>query len=142
MDRKGDVMNWPVKVLIVAPESPDRDRLQKIFSDSGAKSACCSTLLEARTILSGHLFFSAVFCQDPLPGGDLQTLLADVARYQNGVPVVALSLQADWDAYLRAMYAGAYDCLALPPAPLEAQRVLRSAIREFSTVRTGEAVAA
>jgi DNA-binding NtrC family response regulator len=135
-------MDWPVRVLIVAPESPDRNRLQKIFSDSGAKSVCCSTLLEARAILSGRLFFSAVFCQEPLPGGNLRALLADVARYQSGVPVVALSVRADWDAYLRTTYAGAFDCLALPPAPLEAQRVLWSAIYNFSTARAGEAVAA
>lgn len=65
---------------------------------------------------------------------------AKVERYQPGVPVVALTTESDWDAYLRTMYAGAFDCLAMPPAPLEAQRVLWSAIHAFTSTHADEAV--
>lgn len=134
-------MNWPPRVLIVAPESPDRNQLQKIFSDSGVETLRCSTLLELESVLSGQ-FVAAVFCQDPLPDGDLPSVIAEVGRYQEEVPVVALAKQSDWDAYLRTLYAGAFDCLAMPPAPLEARRVLWSAIHAFTASHAGAPVAA
>jgi DNA-binding NtrC family response regulator len=39
-----------------------------------------------------------------------------------------LSHLADWDAYMRALSAGAFDYIACPPDTAEAERILRLAL--------------
>jgi DNA-binding NtrC family response regulator len=134
-------MVWPPQVLIIAPESPDRDKLETICWASGAHPFCYSTLLEAQSFLSGQPV-NAIFVEDPLPDGDFRTVLADVKREQKNIPVVALTRRVDWDSYLCSLTAGAFDCLALPPSTLEARRVLWSALQAFSTARRDELVVA
>jgi DNA-binding NtrC family response regulator len=139
---KGEVtMDWPPQILILAPESSERNKLQRIISHCAASVFCCSTLLEAQSFLSGQLV-NAVFAQNPLPDGDLSAVLADVHRYQSKVPVVALLDGANWDQYEEVMRAGAFDYLAFPPGTLEVKRVLWSALHAFSTERREHGVAA
>lgn len=132
LTREVYVMTWPAQVLIIAQESDDRDRLQNIFSSAGVRTFCYSTLMEGMSFLSGQPV-SAIFVESPLPDGDFKAIHAEVERFQKSVPIVALSRNLDWAGYLSAMGAGAFDCLALPPSPLEAKRVLWSALQAFST---------
>lgn len=134
-------MHWPPQILVIAPESQDRDKLEKILAVNGVHVFSCATLLEAQSFLSGQLA-NAVFAQDALPDGDFRAVLADVARFQKDVPVVALTRNIDWDSYLRSMADGAFDCLAFPPSKLEAQRVLWSALQAFAATSRHEEVAA
>lgn len=134
-------MVFPAHVLIIAPESQDRDRLETILLHSGVHVFLSSSLLEAQSFLSGHLV-SAVFAQTTLPDGDFRAVLADVARFQQNVPVVALTRSIDWDSYLRDMAEGAFDCLTFPVSKLEGQRVLWSALQASSVALPHAATAA
>ena len=131
-------MLWHSQVLLIAPESGERDNLEKIFQASDVLVFTCSTLLEAQSFLSGQLA-SAVFAHTDLPDGDFRTLLADVARFQKDVPVIALMQASDTNSDIDTIY-GAFDCLTLPAIKSEAQRVLRSAL-QASPARLDDQVA-
>jgi DNA-binding NtrC family response regulator len=134
-------MVWPAQILIVAQESDERDKLQKIFMASGVRVFCYSTLLETESFLSGQPV-NAIFVETPLPDGDLQALRAEVERHRKGVPIVVLNRNMDWNSYLVSMGGGAFDCLSLPANTLEAKRVLWSALQAFSATSSQESVAA
>jgi DNA-binding NtrC family response regulator len=126
------MMDGQPQVLIIAQESEDTIKLQKIFNSSGAHALCYSTLMEAQSFLSGQSV-SAVFTEVPLPDGDFQAVRADVERFQKGVPIIGLTREMDWNKYLASMGRGAFDCLALPPNPFEAKRVLSAALQSYSS---------
>ncbi len=134
-------MSWPAQILIVAQESPERQKLQEIFQKAGVRTFCCCTLLESESFLSGQPV-SAVFAETPLPDGDFQAVRSIVGRLQSDVPIVALTRNMDWNSYLAAMGAGAFDCLSLPPNSMEATRVLWAALQGFSTKIVGKCVVA
>ncbi len=134
-------MVFPAHVLIIAPESQDRDRLETIFLQSGVHVFLSSSLLEAQSFLSGHPV-SVVFAQNTLPDSDFRAVLAGVARFQKNVPVVALTRSIDWDSYLHGMAEGAFDCLTVPVSKLEGQRVLWSALQASSAALLHAATAA
>ena len=88
---------------------PEREKLQKIFQKAGVRTFCCSTLLEAESFLSGQSV-SAVFAETLLPDGDFEQFdpLSDACN------PASRSLRSrwnmDWNSYLAAMGAGAFDC--------------------------------
>ena len=85
---------------------------------------------------------SVVFCTDILSDGDLRAVIGEVKKSRAEAPVIVLSRLADWDAYLRAIGAGAFDYIASPPDSAETERILRSALTEPSRLRrTAQAVA-
>jgi DNA-binding NtrC family response regulator len=45
-----------------------------------------------------------------------------------GIPVIVISCIADWEAYMKAISAGAFDYIAFPPDPVESERILRLAL--------------
>jgi len=62
----------------------------------------------------------------------------EVRRASADVPVIVLSRLADWDAYLSAICAGAFDYIACPPDPAETERILLAALSRSSGFhRTG-----
>lgn len=122
----------PPQVLVIAPESGARDKLQKILSAAGVHPYCYATWMEALSFLSGQPA-SVVFADVELPDCDFRGVHEDVDRVQTGLPVIALTRGADWNSYLAGMGAGAFDCLTLPPDTHETQRVLRAALRAIST---------
>jgi DNA-binding NtrC family response regulator len=133
-------MIWPAQVLVVARESKDRDALKKTLAESGSHVFCYATLLEAESFLSGQRV-NAIFAEEQLPDGNFQALRTEVEHFQQGVPIVALTRNMDWDSYLASMASGAFDCLSLPASTLEIKRVLWSALNAFSTEPRPEHVA-
>lgn len=133
-------MIWPAQVLVVARESKNRDALQKTLVASGAQVLCYATLLEAESFLSGQRV-NAIFAEEKLPDEDFQSLRTEVEHFQQAVPIVALARNLDWDSYLANMASGAFDCLSMTASTLEIQRVLWSALNEFSTEPRPEHVA-
>ena len=131
----------PPQVLVIAPQSGARDKLQKILSAAGVHPFCYATWMEALSFLSGQPT-SVVFADVELPDCDFPGVHQDVDRIQTGVPVIALTRDANWNSYLAGMGAGAFECLPLPPDTHETQRVLRAALRSNSTARGNEHVAA
>jgi DNA-binding NtrC family response regulator len=74
--------------------------------------------------------FQFVLCSDDLPDCNLRTAMRVLTSSTGGVPVIVLSHLADWDAYMRALGAGAFDYIVCPPDPVEAERILRLALAQ------------
>ena len=86
--------------------------------------------------------FQLVLCGDDLPDCNLRTAVRILASSTRGAPVIVLSRLADWDAYVRALSAGAFDFIACPPEPAEAERILRLALAQNPPPRSASRTAA
>jgi DNA-binding NtrC family response regulator len=87
---------------------------------------------EARIFMDNEKF-GVVFCHETLPDGDFHGVVS-AAR---PTPVVVLSRFAEWDHYLAALCAGAFDYIACPPDSAETERILWSAIGYARGVAVG-----
>ncbi len=133
-------MLWPAQILVIAHESDDRWRLQKILEAAGTQVFCYSTLLEAQSFLSGQTV-DAVFAETNLPDGDFQSVHAEVEHFQPDVPLIALSSKIDWNRSLVAMADGAFDYITLPVNPIAVNRALSAALSAITSDRHAETVA-
>jgi two-component system, NtrC family, response regulator PilR len=111
------------QVLVISPEIEHHGKINAAVNKCGLSSFCCKKFDEAQLVLTKHRF-SVVFCHDTLPDGDFRIVVAAA----NPTPVVVLSRFAEWDHYLAALRAGAFDYIACPPDPAETERIVRSAI--------------
>lgn len=118
-------------ILVISPEEEHRERIVEIIRKYGLRPTCCCGLREALPLLARQNF-STVFCNDTLPDGDFRAIIHEVRKSHADVPVVVLSRLADWDGYMSAVGAGAFDYIACPPNPAETQRILWSALSESS----------
>ena len=128
-------------VLIISSDSTQRDKAVEIVRDIGLPSVVCSSLTDARA-LAGQQAFQLVLCDDDLSDCDLQTSLKVLISATGGVPVIVLSHLAEWDAYVTALNAGAFDYIALPAERAETERILRLALDRNPRVRTASHTAA
>jgi len=111
------------QVLVISPETEHHKKINAAMHKCGMNSLYCKKFDEARTLLAKEKF-SLVFCRDTLPDGDFQDVVATV----NPTPVVVLSRFAEWDHYLAALRAGAFDYLACPLDSAETERIVLLAI--------------
>ncbi len=116
-------------ILVICAEGEHRERIAEIIRKCGLRPTCCCGLREALPLLAGQNF-STVFCNDTLPDGDFHAIMNEVRRASPNVPVIVLSRLADWDAYLSAIGAGAFDYIACPPDSAETERILWSGLSE------------
>ncbi len=116
-------------ILVIGPEEEHRERINEIIRKCGLRPTCCGGLCEALPLLARQNF-STVFCNDILPDGDFRAIVHEVRNSDEDVPVVVLSRLADWDAYMSAVGAGAFDYIACPPDSAETERILWSALSE------------
>jgi DNA-binding NtrC family response regulator len=114
-------------VLIVSFDPLQCEKLEKIARQLGLQSIRCASLTDARAHI-GEQTFQFVLCSDDLPDCNLRTAMRVLTTSTGGVPVIVLSHLADWDAYMRALGAGAFDYIACPPDSVEAERILRHAL--------------
>ena len=124
-------------VLIVCGEGESRERIIATTQKCGLGPVSCATLDEARSLLARQ-HFNIVFCNDNLPDGDFRAVI----RAARSIPVIVLSHLAEWEPYLVALNAGAFDYIACPPEPVETERILRFALYEFSRLHRTVQVAA
>lgn len=117
------------QVLIVSSEPHQCEKTEEIVRRLGLQSARCASLTDARTRIDQQPF-QFVLCSDDLPDCNLRTALSVLTSATGGAPVIVLSHLADWDAYMRALGAGAFDYIACPPDPIEAERILRLALAQ------------
>jgi len=122
-------------VLIVCSDSAQGDKTAELARDMGLKSISCSSLTDARTLIDRHTF-QLILCADDLPDCNLRTSLKVLSSATGGVPVVVLSHLAEWEAYVTALSAGAFDYIACPPDPIETERILRLALGQEPRTRT------
>ncbi len=111
------------QVLVISPEAEHHEKINVVMHRCGLSSFSCKKFDEARMFLAKQKF-SVVLCHDTLPDGDFRDVVAAVKP----TPVVVLSRFAEWDHYLAALRAGAFDYIACPPDPAETERIVRSAM--------------
>jgi len=128
-------------VLIVCCDAAQGNEAMKIVRRVGLEARLCATLTDART-LTGLQIFQLVLCDDELPDCNLRTAIRVLSTSTGGVPVIVLSHLAEWPAYIRALSAGAFDYIACPPEPVEADRILRLAIQQNPPPRHASRAAA
>ncbi len=128
-------------VLIVCPDAVQREKISEIAGSVGLRFVQSSSLTDARTFIEGQAF-SIVLCHDDLPDCNLRTAVRVLSSSTRGIPVIVLSHLADWDAYMRALNAGAFDYIACPPDPVETERILRAALNQTPTPRRAARTAA
>ena len=115
--------------LVISDPGEDQDSVAVALLRSGLCPIRCSTLQKARTLLRQQSF-KLVVCADILPDGNLRAILQEVKKSANRIPVIALSRSADWNSYLKALAAGAFDLIVCPPERAEAMRIIRSALAQ------------
>jgi len=113
--------------LVVCNPGEDREKVVAVILKYGMGPICCSSLEDARTLLRQEAF-GVVLCRDNLSDGDFREALREVTRSTVHVPVIVLSHDADWDTYLKALGAGAFDVIVCPPDVVETKRILLSAL--------------
>jgi two-component system, NtrC family, response regulator PilR len=119
-------------VLIVSGESDHSKLLAERVSKAGLRPICCETIAEAQALLAKQQF-SAIVCNDFLTERNLRELIYDLGGGTGkaaAVPIVIVSRRDDWDSFLTAVGAGAFDYVAFPPNPGELERVLWAALSE------------
>jgi DNA-binding response OmpR family regulator len=114
-------------VLIIGVEGESRERIIATTHKFGLGPVSCSAVDDARSLLARQ-HFKVVFCNDNLPDGDFRAVI----RTAMSILVVVLSRLAEWEPYLVAINAGAFDYIACPADPVETERILWFALRKFS----------
>ena len=128
-------------ILIVCSDAIHRDKTVEIVQRVGLQSVACSSLNDARALVDRQSF-QFVLCNDDLPDCNLRTALRVLSTSTGGIPVIVISHLADWDAFMRALSAGAFDYIACPPEPVETERILRLALGQNPAPRRGSRTAA
>jgi hypothetical protein len=128
-------------VLIVCATPEYGSKLAATVAGCGMRPVTRSTVGEARAALASQCF-SIMFCEDILPDGDFRALLKKASELEGWLPVIVVSRTADWDAYLTAIEAGAFDCIACTGAPGEVERIIWSALGEARRMNRVAAAAA
>jgi len=116
-------------ILIVSGDKDHRDLLFKRISKLELRGVCCETAASARAIMARQAF-SAVISEDSLPDGSFCDLIRERGIQANNTPIVVVSRRDDWDSFLVALGAGAFDYVAFPPSPGELERVILAALFE------------
>jgi DNA-binding NtrC family response regulator len=117
------------QVLIVTSDPVQSEKIDAIARQMGLHSVLCASLTDARARIEEQRF-QFVLCGDDLPDCNLRTAVRVLTSSTGGAPIVVLSHLADWDAYMRALGAGAFDYIACPPDPIETERILRLALEQ------------
>jgi len=127
--------------LIVSSDSLQCEKTDEIIRRLDLQSVRCSSLTDARARIDEQRF-QFVLCSDDLPDCNLRTAVRVLTSSTSGAPVIVLSHLADWDAYMRALAAGAFDYIACPPDPAETERILRLALAQNPPPRSASRTAA
>lgn len=122
---------WPmpssISILVVSGDTAHREWLIAAISSLGPRPVCCGTYKSAAELLD-RSSFSIAFCDDLLPDGTFHSVMDHMAHCGTTMPVIVTSRRDDWDSFLRALNAGAFDYIALPPTPGEVERIVRVAL--------------
>ncbi len=115
-------------VLIISTDPGHRDTLASITSSCGLRPVGCGTLSIAKYLL-GHHQFTAIVYEVP-ESEDIGAAIKQVAGSERRTPIIVVSRIENWDSYLGAIAAGAFDYVEFPPYPDELERILWLALGE------------
>jgi DNA-binding NtrC family response regulator len=127
--------------LIVCKEGTCRDRVALAAGRCGLSPICCRTLREARSLLVQEEF-RMVLCEDLLPDGDFYMALREVKITTRNAPLIVLSQNADWGAYLKALTAGVFDWILCPASLSDSEQVVRCALLDSAQRTAADRMAA
>lgn len=115
-------------VLIISEDLGHREALASISSGCGFQVVGCGTLCVAQYLLSRQRF-TAILYEVP-EHEDFRVAVRQLAHSESETPVVLVSHIDNWESYLVAVAAGAFDYINFPPRPGELERILRLALSE------------
>jgi two-component system response regulator PilR (NtrC family) len=119
------------EVLVVSSDDEVRRNLAEIVGLWGLEPVLCATVADSRAALTRYPI-CVVVCEDQLADGNYRDLVEAVARTTADAPVIVVSRLADWNEYMNAVRAGAFDYIALPLRRTEIERAIRNALNERS----------
>jgi CheY-like chemotaxis protein len=126
---KEGIMPLPINILIVCAKNEEQVKLAEMVRSTGMRAIVCTNIQEARSILEKQEI-NALITEEILPDGSYRDVIHQRGRDSEEFPVIVFSDSGDWDAYLRVMRTGAFDCVAYPPDSTELARVLWQALRQ------------
>jgi DNA-binding NtrC family response regulator len=118
----------PLPVLIISEDPLHRDMLCSITSGCGFLPLGCGTRTDAQPLLL-YKQFTAILYEVP-EQENLHAAIKHLAHSESETPIVVVSHTDDWDSYLAAIAAGAFDCIDFPPYPKELEQILHLALNE------------
>lgn len=116
------------RALIASHDPRGHEDFVRVLRRCGLQPVQASTLTQARELLL-HDRFSMILCEETIAGGSYRDILQRVGGFAARIPVVVFSRIADWDRYLEAMRAGAFDYVADPCSAVEIESVVKRALR-------------
>lgn len=116
-------------ILVISGDRDHRAKLVECLSKCGLRSISCDSIASAK-LMAHRLQFSAVLFEDAWPEEDPCVVIEEIGRPGGNLPVVIASRHDDWDSYLRALAAGAFDYVGFPPNPGELERAIWAALGE------------
>ncbi len=122
-------------VLVACNDCESRCALAGILAGLGLDIVFASSIGQAREILLGQPI-RLVLCEDILPDGSFHDVLHALKFAGLRVPLVVCSLLGEWDEYLKAMEAGAFDFIAPPFRPTELQSIVNSILNKKRPAET------
>jgi DNA-binding NtrC family response regulator len=123
------------EVLVVSSDDEVRRNLAGIVVLWGLEPVLCVTVAASRAALSRYPI-CVVVCEDRLADGSYHDLIEAVERASSDAPVIVASRLADWNEYMNAVHAGAFDYVALPPRRAEIERAIKNALNERASEPT------
>lgn len=121
-------MSSASSALIVTAESDHGDTLATTAMKLGLRPICCRTIGAAELLADLH--HSIVFCDETLPDGDFHRVIRSISHSATRTPVIVVSDQNDWNSYLKAIKAGAFDCVMFRGRTGEIEQIARIALQE------------
>lgn len=119
------------EVLVVSSDDEIRRNLMGIVGLWGLEPVLCATVADSRAALIRYPI-CVVVCEDQLADGNYRDIVEAVERSTSNAPVIVVSYLADWNEYMNAVRAGAFDYIALPPRRTEIERAIKNALNERS----------
>ena len=116
-------------VLVVSSDDEVRRNLAGIVGLCGMEPVLCVTVADSQAVLTRYPIH-VVVCEDQLADGNYRDVLEAVKRTTVDAPVIVVSRLADWNEYLNAVRAGAFDYIGLPPRQAEIEWAIRNALNE------------
>ena len=101
------------KALVISASEENRAAPSEALAADGFVPALCSATAEASKFIESD-DTEIVFCDDCLHGGALKNVVAEVAKRQRPILVIAVSRTGDCAEYFEALRIGAFDYLSLP----------------------------
>ena len=129
------------QALNVSSDALQCGKIEEIARRIGLQTFVCASLTDARARIDEQTF-QFVLCSDDLPDCNLRTAVRVLISSTGGAPVIVISHLADWDAYMKALGAGAFDYIACPPDSAETERILRLALEQNPPPRRASRTAA